>query len=553
VKAVLYLISASIVYGMLCAEYWPRAIFATILLIVIITLISLVTIAGVTYRVRRMVAPRVARPENMSVSGVLRKSGANGPANGSGAAGLSRNLRWVVLMVAVVAVAGIAYGGLREAMTPHIPREEWFGRSAVFDAQVTQMYENSRGTSTLYLVIHRIGIADVRQQVAIRASWRTSSLTRSVTPGEDIRIAGILGRPPSNTKQTNMFMQLPSYPVSGRLLAVRNEQPWLVRIRDSWLRMGSTSAWVTPGHQQLAASIVFGADNLLPTVKAAFLAAGLMHVLAASGANIVLLEITLEHALHPLWRWLHLPFWLWSLFLVIVIWIFAGMCAFQVSIVRAAVMATYRWVGLAVGKKSSISMSLSAAVFIMGVTAPYSMLTPSAWLSFMATGAIAQSLLKGASARRKTQVPNVVISFAQKGLASVVATIRTTFAVELWVTPLVLALFSQITPYSMLANVLCEPIIAFLLPLSLLWLSLAALVKWIGFVSFAAHLAGLFEDKLVGALERIVESIAAWPGALWTVNGLPGWWILLYYLLLTFVTWALRNWRKFGLTRHVSS
>lgn len=218
-------------------------------------------------------------------------------------------------------------------------------------------------------------------------------------------------------------------------------------------------------------------------------------------------------------------------------------------------------------------MSLAAAALIMAVTAPSSMLTPSAWLSFMATGAIAQSLLKVNPVRQKVRMPVLVTDkeppssgrkvnlwtalqglgwLTQKGLMSLWGSLRITLSVELVVTPLVLVLFSQITPYSVLANVLCEPLIALLLPLSLLWLSLSAMTSMMGFISLAANSVGFLENELVGGLEHIVEGIAAWPGALWTVRGVPGWWVLLYYLLLTIVKWGIRNWREFGFRQHVS-
>ncbi len=536
---------------MLCAENWPSGIFVTIVMIAVTSLIAFIIHSFRTRNVKQGLDTRA-------------KQGGSGVS--VGASGAS------VVMIAGLLVVGILYGGFREYMTPHIPHDDWLGKRAVFEGKITQVYQNP-GSTAVYLVVHRIEFEDNREQVAIRAYLRVSGQAEPLTPGEDIRVSGILGFRPAQSTQTAIPLQAPTYAITGKLQSVRRGQPWLVRIRDEWLQNGAASARVTPAHQQLAASIVFGADNLSETVKAAFLAAGLMHVLAASGANIVLLELTLEYTAYPIWRRLRLPFWMWSLFLIVIIWVFAGMCAFQVSIVRAAIMATYRWFGAAVGRRSSVSMSLAAAALIMAVTAPSSMLTPSAWLSFMATGAIAQSLLKVNPVRQKVRMPVLVTDkeppssgrkvnlwtalqglgwLTQKGLMSLWGSLRITLSVELVVTPLVLVLFSQITPYSVLANVLCEPLIALLLPLSLLWLSLSAMTSMMGFISLAANSVGFLENELVGGLEHIVEGIAAWPGALWTVRGVPGWWVLLYYLLLTIVKWGIRNWREFGFRQHVS-
>lgn len=468
-------------------------------------------------------------------------------------------LQYTIVFALLVSL-GIAYGCARAAITPRVAPPSVLGVMGQAEATVTTTYTSQTG-ATVYLVVTRFESGSMHHQLAVRARWRTRLSNEALTTGDEVLLSGVLGYPPPLVDQSSSTIPLqpPTYTFTGQ---IRAEKPaamaFLVRLRDGWLGAARSSQQVTFDHRQLAASIVFGAEDLNADVKNAFLAAGLLHVLAASGANILLLELLLMNTIYPLWRFVRLPFWLWSIALIGAIWLFAGMCAFQPSIVRAAIMATYRSLGMAVGRRAPISVSLAVAATAMIIAEPTSMLSPSAWLSFMATGAISTLvwLPNNRNQRRPVTAGHTLsrwgLTLIQKWWGWCMATIRTTVTVELWVAPLVLVLFHQITPYSLVANILCEPLIALVLPTSLAWLSLSLLVMDVPFVQWLLTPAGFVEDHLLGVTVYLVTAIARMPGSLWTIKGLPSWYIILYYMLLTILRRDFWNWFKFRKRQRVT-
>lgn len=308
---------------------------------------------------------------------------------------------------------------------------------------------------------------------------------------------------------------------------------------------------MSPSQQTLAESIVFGESNLDTTVKQEFLAAGLTHVLAASGSNIVFLEVALEALIYPFWRRLRLPHLLWAFVMIAVAWLFAVVCGGQPSIERAALMSTYRWSGHAFGRRASMPMGVAVAATLLAVVAPLSMTSPSAWLSFVATAAMAAGLH-----RNRGRVSTVLHRWAQRfsggWLMRLVlrvvyrgfAIVRTTLYIELWVAPIVLWLFAQITPYGVVSNVLCEPLLALLLPVTVLWIALAVVSHTIGFVAPLAVFSGQIVRLLVSLMQMLVHRVSTLPGALWQVSVVPGSVIVGYYTVLCCSIYLHRYWRN---------
>lgn len=503
-------------------------------------------------------------------------------------------------MILLLCGGAVLYGALRAEIEPRYLTEHWLGASVQVQGEVIGVYPNTRGAS-VYLSIYQVSRDGETLHCMIRARWNEGKNAPVPSTGDMVKLTGVLGLPvpyaskPTATgvtvnqasksmspgakstvtpsaKSTNIPFQAPTYTLTGRLAAVRTgKQGFWIFVRSRWLDFGTQTSNVTPDHQKLAASIVFGADDGLSAgIKQAFLGAGLLHVLAASGANILLLEVTLEHTLYPLWRRVRLPFWGWCLFLIACIWSFAGMCGFQPSIVRAALMSSYRQLGFAVGRKASISMSLAVAAAVITFAQPYTMLSPSAWLSFVATAAMTQQLFSGQRrfqhkagqkavsgpvTRGVTTFPRAASAlwrFTKRRAATVWGIVLMTVRVEMWAAPLVLVLFGQVTPYSIVANVICEPLVGLVLPVSIAWLSLCAAVQWVPVLGILETGAGYVEEHLVATLSFVVTGVSSWPGALWTITGLPVWCIILYYLLLTVGRYFLFKWLKLRSYVHVS-
>lgn len=124
------------------------------------------------------------------------------------------------------------------------------------------------------------------------------------------------------------------------------------------------------------------------------------------------------------------------------------------------------------------------------------------------------------------------------------AIVRTTLYIELWVAPIVLWLFAQITPYGVVSNVLCEPLLALLLPVTVLWIALAVLSHTIGFVAPLAVFSGQIVRLLVSLMQMLVHRVSTLPGALWQVSVVPGSVIVGYYTVLCCSIYLHRYWRN---------
>lgn len=478
-----------------------------------------------------------------------------------------------LLTVATLTLIAMAYGAVREEMAPQTTTG-LLGRTVQIKGVVTMVYPGPTGT-TVYLHVTDVGINSVNRKTNLRARWRERLSSPALEAGDKVLIRGVLGDPmPMTGIASKMPFQAPTYTLSGALQAMataaQTEQTGLagnlVRFRERWLRIASISGHVSMEHQQLAASIVFGASDLPVDVKNAFLAAGLLHVLAASGANIVLLELVLEKTFFRIWKLARLPYWLWGYTSIGFIWAFAGMCQFQPSIVRAAIMATYRRVGFMVGRKASIRASLAVAAAIMTFIVPTSMLSPSSWLSFVATAAIAEMVFTKGQRKHQGAMPAwhwrspfegtwVRAFLKQKSRAvasSMLTTLQTTIMVEVWLVPLVLVLFGQLTPYSIISNVIGEPLIGLVLPTSILWLTVSSLSAWLPGLNWITASVSTLEDGLLSGIEFLVTNMSQLPGAIWTMTKPPVWWLVMYYLLLTILRRYLWNWVKIRKRHRVS-
>ncbi len=141
-------------------------------------------------------------------------------------------------------------------------------------------------------------------------------------------------------------------------------------------------------------------SGLSQRLKDEFLDAGLLHVLVASGANLLVLEQFVQVTLFPVWRALRLPSWLWAALQASLAWAYAGACRFDVSIVRAALMTSHRWAAYAVGRNTSPSAGLLWAAVVLAAVNPEATFGISACLSFIATAAVNQVLFSPATRAR---------------------------------------------------------------------------------------------------------------------------------------------------------
>jgi competence protein ComEC len=237
--------------------------------------------------------------------------------------------------------------------------------------------------------------------------------------------------------------------------------------------------------------MVLGGDNGIPeSTTEDFRVAGLSHILAVSGQNVLLIVILVQAIATALdvsraWR-LAVP--------VMLICIYVPLCGAQASVVRAGVMGLAGLAAIAASRPSSrVYALIIAAVFVLAWN-PRATADVGAQLSFAAVLGI--MAFTHPLARRLTRLPRWI---AEAFAATAGATIATA--------PLMAFHFQAVSIVSLAANVVGEPLIG-----PIVWLG--SLSAAIGQVSLPlGALLNAPNEFLLGSVIEIAHTAAAIPGA----------------------------------------
>lgn len=467
-----------------------------------------------------------------------------------------------VLVLSAFLLSGAAFGIVQETAAPASAGEK-VGVPLTLTGAVDSVYPSAKGLLIAMTVRQTVETAAPTrvERCHLSAVWfvpKPGQQERSIRPGEVLTLRGALvssaGSAPgkSGDRQAGLFssLSLPSYEVEGKLIGLTVAPPgfsarWLDGAQS---RMDTALATVNPGagadRQKLLKSIVFGGVSLDPQTKQSFLQSGLLHILAASGANVLLLDRALDVSLFALWRRLRLPFAGAIGFNAALIWFFAGLCGFVPSINRAAAMSTYAKLGQLFGRRTRVQSGLAVAAFVLSVASPGEFASASTALSFSATYAVALSLDKSDSRPQrfwfKEPAPKglwhrtfrlCLQALVEFGLWAKQA-FYTTCLVELYLLPLTIALFQQVTPFSLVSNFVTAPLLALLLPLSGLFVLVAAISLSVPFTMPVAVWLSQLSYGLLSVLVVVVDRVSAWPFSLLVVKSPSDVWLVAYYLLL---------------------
>jgi competence protein ComEC len=248
---------------------------------------------------------------------------------------------------------------------------------------------------------------------------------------------------------------------------------------------------LAPEPAALLRGMVLGGDAALPEATAEdFRVAGLSHILAVSGQNVLLIVILVLAILTAAGA----PRAARIAVSAVVIVIYVLLCGAQASVIRAGAMGLAALVALAASRPASRSYALILAAIAVLLTNPRASADVGAQLSFAAVlGIIA---FTAPLAARLTRVPRwIAEAFAA------------TFGATLATAPLMAYHFEAVSIVSLAANVLGEPLIA-----PIVWLG--SLTAAIGQISqpLAALLGGP-NQFLLGALIELAHAAASVPGA----------------------------------------
>jgi competence protein ComEC len=224
----------------------------------------------------------------------------------------------------------------------------------------------------------------------------------------------------------------------------------------------------------------------------------------------------------------------------------------QRTLYMLSVVATALWLG----RISSVSQILCAALGLVVLLDPWAVLWPGFWLSFCAV-----ALILYASAGRSTahlaaidqsgQFDAAAIDLAssarlgaRRAWGALMAIAHTQYVVTLGLAPLTMLLFAQVSLVSPLANALAIVLISLVVtPLALAGSLLPAPLSWP--LLWLAH-------GVIALLAQFLQWLSAFPFALWSAP-LPPWWIFCWAMFGTLWMLAPRGWpqRKLGLVAWV--
>ena len=166
---------------------------------------------------------------------------------------------------------------------------------------------------------------------------------------------------------------------------------------------------------------------------------GLGHIFAVSGIHLVIAAAFFGFAVGKIVKAKRAVYWL----TLVEIWGFAVFAGLSVSVVRAAVMMTVTRSGYYFGRKSDGLNSLGLCAFILTASKPYTVISPSFVLSFLAVAAIECMTLSKHEEDGK-----------------VGSTLRLSAAVLFMTAPASALLFGGVSAASVVTNLLLVPLIA---------------------------------------------------------------------------------------------
>jgi len=273
-----------------------------------------------------------------------------------------------------------------------------------------------------------------------------------------------------------------------------------------------------------------------------FARTGIGHLVSISGLHITMVAALVAALTHWLWRYsfftraalpLRLPAQKAAVAVgFLVAWCYVALAGFGIPAQRTLLMLGVASAALWSDRTPAVSRIVCAALIVVLLVDPWSVLWPGFWLSFVAIACILY-----ASVEREDKFNNSTQSAsdsaAGKCLSSLLSAARTQWVVTVGLMPLSVVWFAQISLVSPLANAVAIPLVSFAVtPLSLLGSVLPA--PFSGFFLTAAH-------ALMAWLADWLSWLAASRWALWQAPQ-PGWWE--FALAMAGSLWALapRGW-----------
>jgi competence protein ComEC len=268
----------------------------------------------------------------------------------------------------------------------------------------------------------------------------------------------------------------------------------------------------------LADGLLLGVRRSVPDwLKNAFIAVGLIHLIALSGYNITVISKNLEILFNYFAP--RLAFWL----SLLAIWFFVIMVGAKATIVRAALFGSMYLLAHKVGRRRDITRALLLTAFLMVLINPLVLRYDNGFqLSFLATAGL---VYLAPIFEEWTKNWRISKSIQEAGIA--------TLSAQFFVLPLLLFNFKQISLVAPIVNILVLPIIPLAMffifiagILGMILLPLGQLVGWITFLflKYIVLVADYF-SKIPGAYLRVGKTSILVALIYWLILGFMSRWL----------------------------
>jgi competence protein ComEC len=214
----------------------------------------------------------------------------------------------------------------------------------------------------------------------------------------------------------------------------------------------------------------------------AYAKAGAMHILAISGLHVGILLLMLSFLLKPLERIKHGKI-VKTVFLILLLWMFALIAGFSASVVRAVTMFTFLAIGMSVGRPNSVVYALISSAFVLLIFQPLLLFDVGFQLSYLAVFGIVWMQPKlYALWKPRNKILNRVWQLSTVSIAA-----------QFGILPLSLFYFHQFPGLFILSNIVIIPFLG------------SILIIGIGIIICAQ--IGILTDQLVLLYGKIISSL----------------------------------------------
>ena len=287
---------------------------------------------------------------------------------------------------------------------------------------------------------------------------------------------------------------------------------WLFRLIDKYL---------APQEAGLLKGLLFGdTSTLSKETESDFRDAGVLHVLAVSGANLGMLLLFIWGVLNCF----HFSYTRLYLVAAPLVLLYLWVVGFEVSLVRASLIFFFVTVGLLCAERGWILkrwadplQGLAAAALVLLWLAPESLFDVSFQLSFAATGAILLVVLflwpwlDKRLRPSKIKVTSEQFPWTWRVVRWLTNFILISLAAQIGVAPFLAYHFDRFYgPISLLANLAIVPLVTVAL-----WGGILVLMLGAVHLTFLAELIGTTESALLSWISQLADFFASLPGAFW--------------------------------------